>query len=110
MDYSQFLMMKQEICLLVVFLLVFLNDIFLPRKAQGSIGIIATVLFGVFTLLGFCPEIIGSQKLTAFSGMYETSPVIVYIKNILNAGVLIVMIQALRWAASDMQRIRRGEF
>ena len=110
MDYSQFLVMKQEICLLVVFLLVFLNDIFLPRKAQSGIGIITCVLFGIYTLFGFCPMVIGSDSQTAFAGMYETSPVIVNIKNILNVGTLIVLIQSLRWTASDMQRIRRGEF
>lgn len=110
MDYSQFLVMKQEICLLVVFLLVFLNDIFLPRKAQSGIGIITCVLFGIYTLFGFCPVVIGSGMQTAFAGMYETSPVIVNIKNILNVGTLIVLIQSLRWTASDMQRIRRGEF
>ena len=110
MDYSQFLVMKQEICLLVVFLLVFLNDIFLPRKAQSGIGSITCVLFGIYTLFGFCPMVIGSGSQTAFAGMYETSPVIVNIKNILNVGTLIVLIQSLRWTASDMQRIRRGEF
>lgn len=110
MDYSQFLVMKQEICLLVIFLLVFLNDIFMPRKAQSAIGVITCILFGIFTLFGFCPMVIGNGSADAFAGMYATSPVIVNIKNILNVGVLIVLIQSLRWTASDMQRIRRGEF
>ena len=110
MDYSQFLVMKQEICLLVVFLLVFLNDTFLPRKAQGGIGAIACVLFGVYTVLGFFPQILGSYAQMAFAGMYETSPVIATIKNILNVGALIVMVQSLQWSGSEMQRVRRGEF
>ena len=110
MDYSQFLVMKQEICLLVVFLLVFLNDLFLPRKAQSGIGTIACILFGVFTLLGFCPSVLGCSSEMAFGGMYETSPVIATIKNILNVGTLIVMVQSLKWTATDMQRFRRGEF
>ena len=110
MDYSQFLVMKQEICLLVVFLLVFLNDTFLPRKTQGGIGAIACVLFGVYTVLGFFPQILGSYAQMAFAGMYETSPVIATIKNILNVGALIVMVQSLQWSGSEMQRVRRGEF
>lgn len=110
MDYSQFLVMKQEICLLVVFLLVFLNDLFLPRRAHSGIGMITCVLFGVFTLLGFCPEILGSSATTAFSGMYETSPIIATIKNVLNVGTLIVLIQSLKWNASENQAMRRGEF
>ena len=37
--------MKQEIALLVVFLLVFLYDTFMPRKALGATSAVATVLF-----------------------------------------------------------------
>lgn len=95
MDYTQFLAMKQEIGLLVVFVLVFLFDTFMPRKAQGQVGGISCLLFGLFTIAGFCPSLLG-EKL-AFGGMYETSTVIVNIKNILNIGALIVMIQGLRW-------------
>lgn len=110
MDYSQFLAMKQEISLLVLFLLVFLNDTFMPRSAQNAIGKITCILFGLFTLWGFCPVVIGSGLTEAFEGMYETSPAIVAIKNILNIGVLIVLIQSLKWTASEHQVIRRGEF
>ena len=100
--------MKQEIGLLVVFILVFLLDTFMPKKSQGQVGGICCLLFGVFTLGGFCSSILGEQL--AFGGMYETSTVIVNIKNILNIGVLIVMIQGLRWSAQDLVKIRRGEF
>lgn len=108
MDYTQFLAMKQEIGLLVVFILVFLLDTFMPKKSQGQVGGICCLLFGVFTLGGFCSSILGEQL--AFGGMYETSTVIVNIKNILNIGVLIVMIQGLHWSAQDLVKIRRGEF
>ncbi|MCM1348195.1 MAG: NADH-quinone oxidoreductase subunit N [Firmicutes bacterium] len=110
MDYSQFLAMKQEISLLVLFLLVFLNDTFMPARAQGAIGKITCLLFGLFTLWGFCPLVIGNDTVTAFAGMYETSPAIAAIKNILNVGVLIVLIQSLKWTDSEEQTIRRGEF
>lgn len=108
MDYTQFLAMKQEIGLLVVFILVFLLDTFMPKKSQGQVGGLCCLLFGVFTLGGFCSSILGEQL--TFGGMYETSTVIVNIKNILNIGVLIVMIQGLRWSAQDLVKIRRGEF
>ncbi len=108
MDYSQFLIMKQEIGLLAVFLIVFLADTFLPRREQGSIGVISCIFFAAFTVLGFVPGVAGEG--VAFSGMYEATWPVINIKNILNVGVLIVMIQALRWADQDMVRIRRGEF
>ncbi|MDE6127433.1 MAG: NADH-quinone oxidoreductase subunit N [Muribaculaceae bacterium] len=108
MDYSQFLAMGQEIGLLVVFLLVFLYDTFMPRKALGGITGFTTVLFAIFTALGFiCGE---CREVDAFSGMYVTSPVCAMIKNILNVGVLVVLIQSARWANSDTQSMRRGEF
>ncbi|MBQ9077716.1 MAG: NADH-quinone oxidoreductase subunit N [Muribaculaceae bacterium] len=108
MDYSQFLAMKQEIGLLVVFLLVFLFDTFMPKKAQGSLSGITCLLFALFTAAGFCPCQLADAD--AFAGMYVTSPVMVTIKNILNVGVLIVLIQSCRWANSDIQIMRRGEF
>lgn len=110
MDYSQFLAMKQEIGLLVLFLFVFLYDTFMPKRALECIGKVTCVLFGVFTVLGFCPCVIGNGVTDAFSGMYETSPAIVAIKNILNVGVLIVLIQSLKWTSSEQQVVRRGEF
>ncbi len=114
MDYSQFLAMKQEIGLLVAFLLIFLNDTFLPRNQQGAIGKLACLLFGLFTIWGlamsFCPAACLSAGQLAFGGMYETSTVVLNIKNILNVGAFIVMLQSLRWADTEMTRVRRGEF
>ena len=107
MDYSQFLVMKQEIALLVIFLLVFLFDTFMPRKAQSALTGITTLLFGLFTVTGLfeCGE-----TATAFNGMYFTSPVVWCIKNILNVGVLIILFQSWSWNNSENQINRRGEF
>ena len=108
MDYSQFLVMKQEIGLLVIFLLVFLYDTFLSRRWQNAISGLTVVLFGVFTLAGF--GLCAGETTSAFAGMYVTSPVIAAIKNILNVGVLIVLIQSMTWNNSEVQLVRRGEF
>lgn len=109
MDYSQFLAMKQEIALLVVFLLVFLYDTFMPRKALGATSAVTSVLFLLFTVWSF---IWGgtADSVEAFAGMYVTSPVCSLIKNILNVGVLIVLVQATSWVNSDFQLVRRGEY
>ncbi len=105
MDYSQFLIMGQEIGLLIVFLLVFLFDVFMGKKAQSALSMFTVVLFGAFTVLSICP-----CEGTAFAGMYVTSPVMSAIKAILNVGVLIVLIQSMKWANSEAQIMRRGEF
>ncbi len=101
--------MKQEIGLLIVFLLVFLYDTFMPKKALGATSAFTCVLFGLFTLAGFAACVI-SPEVNAFAGMYQTTPVVATIKNILNVGVLIVLIQATKWVNSDFVVVRRGEF
>ena len=111
MDYSQFLAMKQEIAILVVFLLVFLYDTFMPKSAQKGLPVFAIVLTLLATAAGFCSHCLGTASNTvAFAGMYETSPVIAAIKGILNVGVVIVLIQSIRWANSENMLMRRGEF
>lgn len=108
MDYSQFLALKQEIGLLIVFLLVFLYDTFSSPKSAKGVPAVACILMAAVTAWGFCPMVRLTES--AFAGMYFTSPTIVAIKNILNVGVLIVLIQSLKWANSEFTAIRRGEF
>lgn len=111
MDYSQFLYMKQELAVLGVFLLVFLYDLFMPRGAQKALPAFAAVLMAAVTAAGFCPHALGvSEAVTAFGGMYVTSPVIGAIKTILSVGMVIVLIQSAKWANSESTAIRRGEF
>lgn len=107
MDYSQFLLMHHEIGLLIVFILVFLFDTFGCKKVQGSLSVTALVLFGAFTVYGFfAPQQTGE----AFAGMYATSPIVASIKNILNIGMFIVLLQSIKWNNSETQSVRRGEF
>ena len=42
--------------------------------------------------------------------MYETNAVVAAIKNVLNIGVIIVLIQSVTWANSQPMEHRRGEF
>ena len=107
MDYSQFLVMHREIALLAVFLVVFLYDIFMPKRALGATSWVAVSAFALFTAYSFLMP--GTDE-TAFAGMYVSSGACAAIKNILNVGVLIVLIQATKWADSDLQIMRRGEF
>ena len=109
MDYSQFLAMKQEIGLLIVFLLVFLYDTFMPKKALNASAGFTCVVFAIYTLVSFCC-LSACETVSAFSGRYTPGPVMSTIKNILNVGVLIVLIQATQWANSEFQIMRRGEF
>lgn len=106
MDYSQFLMMPQELGLLAVFLLVFLFDTFMPKKSQGSLSVFTSVVFGAFTVANYFML----QRGTAFSGMFETTAATFVMKSILNIGMLIVLVQSIKWANSEFTAVRRGEF
>ncbi|MCM1450948.1 MAG: NADH-quinone oxidoreductase subunit N [Clostridium sp.] len=110
MDYSQFLAMKQEIGLLVVFLLVFLYDTFMPQRSGKALPVFTTVLMLAATVAGFFPCLLGTGDMTAFAGMYATSPIVCAIKSVLNIGVVIVLIQSYVWADSDPMQQRRGEY
>ncbi len=67
MDYSQFLALKQEIGLLIIFLLVFLYDTFACKKSQGALPVITTVLMAVLVAWGFCPVV--KADAVALAGM-----------------------------------------
>ncbi|MDE6300167.1 MAG: NADH-quinone oxidoreductase subunit N [Muribaculaceae bacterium] len=111
MDYSQFLAMKQEIALLCVFLLVFLYDTFMPRESQKGLPVFTVVLMLLATAAGFCSHCLGTScQSEVFGGMYFTSPVVAAIKTILNIGVVIVLIQSIKWAGGELMIMRRGEF
>ena len=112
MDYSQFLAMQQEIGLLVVFLIVFLYDVFMPAKCQRALPGLTAVLMTILTVAGFAAELMGCNPsaTSAFAGMYQTGPAMAAIKIILNVGVIIVLIQSVKWANSEAMAMRRGEF
>jgi NADH-quinone oxidoreductase subunit N len=55
MDLSNYLLMKQEISLLVVFLILIVYDLFAPEKSKRYSQPLACVLFLAHTVLGFLP-------------------------------------------------------
>ena len=106
MDYSQFLMMPQELGLLAVFLLVFLFDTFMPKKSLGALPVFTSVIFGAFAIANYFMLMRG----TAFSGMFESTASTFVMKSILNVGMLIVLVQSIKWSNSEFVAVRRGEF
>lgn len=106
MDYSQFLMMPQEIGLLATFLLVFLYDTFMPAKCQKGLPLFTAAAFALYTAFSFIPCSTG----IAFAGMFEQSLATWAMKGILNIGTFLVILQAVKWTNSDFVSVRRGEF
>ena len=107
MDYSQFLLMPQEIGLLLVFLLVFIYDTFMPERTQRYMPVFTVIMMALYTIYCFCcPAAVGE----AFGGMFESNAPTWVMKNILNVGVVLVLLQAVKWTNSDFVSVRRGEF
>ena len=107
MDYSQFLLMPQEIGLLLVFLLVFIYDTFMPERTQRYMPVFTVIMMALYTIYCFCcPAAVGE----AFGGMFESSAPTWVMKNILNVGVVLVLLQAVKWTNNDFVSVRRGEF
>ena len=107
MDYSQFLLMPQEIGLLLVFLLVFIYDTFMPERTQRYMPVFTVIMMALYTIYCFCcPAATGE----AFGGMFESNAPTWVMKNILNVGVVLVLLQAIKWTNHDFVSVRRGEF
>ena len=107
MDYSQFVLMPQEIGLLLVFLLVCIYDTFMPERAQRYMPVFSVIMMALYTIYCFCvPAAVGE----AFGGMFESNAPTWVMKNILNVGVVLVLLQAVKWTNSDFVSVRRGEF
>ena len=107
MDYSQFLLMPHEIGLLLVFLLVFIYDTFMPERAQRHLPVFTVIMMALYTIYCFClPAGVGE----AFGGMFESNTATWVTKNILNVGAVLVLLQAVKWTNSDFVSVRRGEF
>lgn len=107
MDFSNFLMMRQEGGLIAVFLLLLVYDIFSSERGRRWIRPAACVLFAIHTIAGF----FGGQTGDAFGGMLLSSNMTILMKNILNIAVLLVFLQSGQWLRSTGElRMREGEF
>jgi NADH-quinone oxidoreductase subunit N len=106
MDYSQFGAMLPEIMLLGVFLIVFLFDTFSGEGAKKLLSPVATILFGIAAVAMWF--VCGASE--AFGGMFVNTAATAIIKNVLNVGVFIVLLQSIKWSDSEDAAVRKGEF
>lgn len=106
MAYSDFLFLKEELSLIAVMLILLVYDLFGSSKSLKYFHPVACILFLIHTAINFLP----TEAVEAFGGMYECSPMGSLVKTILNAGTLIILLQAYNWVNSESMLIRRGEF
>lgn len=100
--------MIPEATLMAVLIIVFIADFATSgQKERKWFNPFVCVLTLLPLAAAFCPA---SQSLTAFGGMYVTSPAANVMKAILALGTLIVFIQSRLWISREDTRTREGEF
>lgn len=106
MDLSNYLLMKPELSLMVVFLILIFYDLFASDNAKKYYFPIACLLFLAHTVYCFFLKDEGSS----FAGMYTTGAAQLTMKNVLNVGVFLIFLQANEWLKKKESIFKRGEF
>jgi NADH-quinone oxidoreductase subunit N len=106
MSIENFLIMRHELILTVAALLVLIAEISADEGRKKSVSMFAIILFSIATVAGFLPSPTGSL----FGGMYESTPLRLAMKNILNIGALLVFIQSVTWLKKEENQERTSEY
>ena len=104
MDFSSFLLMRQEIILLAIILLLLVAEIFIPKNKKSSIVHLAIFLFGIHTAVGF----FAIDECSMFGGSFQTNNLIHFFKNVLNIGVFILLLQSANWIQEKIVGLDKG--
>jgi NADH-quinone oxidoreductase subunit N len=106
MNLENFLVMRQELLLILIVVIALISEIFVSENKKTSI--ICTMLwaFGAVTVIGFLPASTGEL----FGGMYINSPLTIMMKNILNIAMFIVLLQSSGWLKTDVFEGKIGEY
>ena len=100
------LIMRHELLLIAITVILLLVEIFLPAGKKSSIFTPVILMMTAVLILGFIPGPTGSL----FGGMYQTSALIIMLKNILNIGALVVMIQSADWLRKPENKEKISEY
>lgn len=106
MTWSELLLMRHEWALIGLALVLIMLEIGISDEQKNRIHVVACLLMAAITLFGFWPAESGK----IFGGMYITDPLRVLMKNILNAGVLIIFLQSSVWLGKAGMKNRMTEF
>ena len=106
MSFSDILSMRHELVLTLVTLIVLITDFNLGKKKKQTIIPVTLGLFFIHTVVGFLPL----KEATLFGGMYHTNALVTMMKNILNIGVLIILLQSVTWLKKPENNEKISEF
>lgn len=106
MTINDFLLMRHEIMLVLIALIVLIVDLNLKSTQKPWIIPVVMVLFIIHIIVGFLPAPEG----TLFAGMFRSTPLINMMKNVLNIGVFIIMLQSYTWIMKPENREKMSEY
>lgn len=106
MSLENFALMRHELLLTFAALLILTAEIFAGSKSRKSVSLFSIVLFALITITGFLP----SPEGTLFGGMYEVNNTRLAMKNILNIGALLVLIQSVTWLSKPENKDKVSEY
>jgi len=98
--------MRHELILASLVLIVLIIDLNLKISQKSRIIPITIILFFIHTVIGFLP----AQTGILFGGMYHTDGLTILMKNILNVGVLIILMQSVNWLQKEENKEKISEF
>jgi len=106
MSLESFLLMRHELLLIAIALIVLIAEIAMHDKEKKGLIPFVIILFAIHTFVGFLPEKTGNL----FGEMFRSSQLTLLMKNILNIGVLIVLIQSAEWLKKPENKEKISEF
>ena len=106
MNLENFFLMRHELVLTIITLMVLIADLSIHEDKKYKIIALATTLFAINLIIGFFPSLTGNL----FGNMYKTSDLQLTMKNILNLGVIVILLQSVTWLKTDENKLKISEF
>ena len=106
MNLETFLIMRHELLMIAGVITVLLLEIFGNPEKKESVIFISIIIFAVITAAGFIPSPEGKM----FGGMYISSTGKLIMKNILNIGTLILLLQSVDWLKTEANKDKINEY
>ncbi len=97
MAFESFIILRNELLLTLVAVIILIAELIFKPGEKNKVIPIAIILFFMTAIAGLIPVRSG----VLFGGMFQTTPLILLMKNILNIGVLIIMLQSANWLKND---------
>ena len=106
MQIATLLLMRHEILLTIFVIIALFFEVFVERRDKNRFVPVLISLFLIITVVGFLPQ----EEGTLFGGMFVLSEMQILMKNVLNIGVLIVLLQSVQWLKKEENKNNVLEF